>query len=265
MATPAYAEIAATLAAEIRAGDWPAGSLLPTHQELMRRFNVSRITITSAMDELSKLGLVFTGYVGGRRGTIVRSTRRTTHYATDAINPDRKRSEYDAFSENAMKIGRAASKRFEMKIAEPPEEVALRLGIEPGTLVVVRTTHQILDGEPFSRETSYFPRDLAEEVGLDSPADITQGTIRLLADHGYQEIAHSDEVTDEAADAQDAADLSVPIGAPLLVLTRTGASRTRITRVTKFHRIGRRNRLVWEMGDVEALAMIRKARPEVIL
>ena len=261
-AVPAYVEIAETLTDEIADGTWPPGSLLPTHKELQKRFGVSRITITSAIDELGKQGMVYTGYVNGRRGIIVRPTGRTNHYATDSFQSNRAHSTYDAFAENARKVGRTPSKRFEMRIAKPPEWIADRLGVSYTDPVVIRITHQSLDGEPWARETSYYALDLAQEVGLDSLDDLPQGTIRALKDAGYEEIARVDEVTDEPATAADSADLSVPVGSPLLVQTRTGASASRVTRVSQFHRLGRRNRLIWEMGDLGALELIRKLRQE---
>ncbi|GAA1566724.1 hypothetical protein GCM10009789_20280 [Kribbella sancticallisti] len=260
LAVPAYVEIAETLADEIAAGTWPPGTLLPTHKELQSRFDVSRITITSAIDELGKQGMVYSGYVGGRRGIIVRPIGRTDHFATEALRSDRIQTSYDAFSENARKVGRKPSKKFDMRMARPPAWIADRVGASHDEVVVIRITHQYLDGEPWARETSYYALDLAQKVGLDTTEDLSQGTIRALKDAGFEEIAWIDELTDESANPTDAADLAVPVGAPLLVQTRTAACSTRITRVSQFHRLGRRNRLIWELGKSAGLEIIRNAR-----
>jgi GntR family transcriptional regulator len=147
-----------------------------------------------------------------------------------------------------------------MRIELPPEDVARRLGVSPDELVVVRVTYQLLDNEPWARETSYYPRDLAAEVGLDSPHDISEGTIRALAEAGYREVAHVDEVTDETAGSADARDLAIPVGYPMLVQTRTAATDQRITRVTRYVRLGQRTRLIWELGREAGLNIIRSAR-----
>lgn len=63
-----HARLAQTLEAEIRAGRYAAGSRLPPHRELMRRYSVSIGTVTKAIDQLSQSGLV-RGEVG--RGTFV--------------------------------------------------------------------------------------------------------------------------------------------------------------------------------------------------
>jgi GntR family transcriptional regulator len=259
---PAYTQIAQQLAAEIHDGTHAAGSALPTIPELQERFGVSRITIRGALGELAKQGLVYTGYVEGRRGTLVRATGRTDHYATDALKPGRKRSSYDAFSENAERAGRRPSKQFAMRIEAPPSEVAERLGSMRDELVVVRSLLQLLDDEPWSTETSYYPRDLAADAGLDTPHDIEQGTIRALSDAGYKEIAHVDEITDATANQDDAQALGVPVGYPLLIQLRTGATAERVTRVTRYVRLGRRTRVLWELGREAGLKVIRDTRDE---
>lgn len=260
MPDPEYARIASELASEIESGVWRPGATLPTIPELEQRFQVSRITVRGALDSLSQQGMVYTGYVDGRRGTIVRPQGRTLHRATDALKPTRERSEYDAFSESAQDAGRTPSKRFDMNIAVPPHDVAERLGVADDDLVVVRKTIQVLDDEPWAVETSYFPRDLASAAGIDTPHDIERGTIRALSEAGYRETAYVDEISDETANSSHAPDLAVPAGYPLLVQIRTAATTERVTRVTTYHRLGKRNRLVWEIGDEAGISVIRRTR-----
>jgi GntR family transcriptional regulator len=254
----AYAAIAATLREEVLANTWPPGTALPTLNELQERFNVSRITVRGAIEQLAAEGLVYTGYIAGRRGTIVRSRGRVTHYATDAVRADRPAHTTDSFEESAARAGRTPSKRFVMSIAQPPPMIAQRLGVEPDALVVQRAVYQLLDSEPWSREVSYFPRDIAEQTGIDTPHDLPQGTLRRLREAGYAEIAWVDEVTDETAGPDDAADLAVTVGSRLLVQTRTGATAERITRVTRTVRMGGRTCLAWELGADVGLALIRR-------
>ena len=220
---------------------------------------MSQITIRNAIALLAKEGLVYDGYFDGKRGTIVRSRDRVAHYPTDSIRGDRPDRITDSFEESAEKAGRTPSKRFTMRIATAPADVAHRLGVEPDALVVQRIVYQLLDGEPWSREVSYFARELAERTGVDTPHDLPQGSVRQLRDAGFPEVARADEVTDEVASPEDAADLSVATGAPLLVQTRTAAAAHCITRVTRIVRMGQRSRLVYDLGDPGALTAIRAA------
>lgn len=257
----AYERIAQTLAREIDDGTWSPGTPLPTLPELEERFGASRITVRGAIDQLAKRGLVYTGWVDGRRGTIVRYRGRTPIVANLALRPDRPRSaNTDAFTEAAERAGRTPSKRFERRIEIPPEAIADRLGISRDEPVVVRILTQLLDEEPWSIEAGYYPLDLAREVGLDSPDDIPGGTIRKLAEAGHVEIAHVDEVTDESADADEAFHLAIPVGSPLLVQIRTAATADRITRVMRYLRLGGRTRLIWEQGEQAGLDLIAAKR-----
>lgn len=256
----AYEAIAATLRTEILDNTRLAGTALPTIPDLMERFGVSRITVRGALDQLASEGLVYTGYLEGRRGTIVRSRGRVDHYPTDAIRPDRPNSGRDSFEESVIRAGRKPSKKFVMQISTPPTDIASRLGAKPDELVVQRTLYQYIDDEPWSRERSYFPLDLAKETGIDTPNDIPQGTLRRLREAGYAEISYVDEVTDERASPEEAADLAIPTGSALQVQTRTGATADRITRVTRTVRLGGRTRLLWEIGEKTGLEVIRRTR-----
>jgi GntR family transcriptional regulator len=55
---PRYLEIKAALVADIKAGTYPIGALLPTEHELCRRFEVSRFTVRQALKGLQDAGLI---------------------------------------------------------------------------------------------------------------------------------------------------------------------------------------------------------------
>lgn len=256
VATTVYRRIAEAIAAGIDDGTWPPGSALPAIPDLMDRYGVSRNSVRGAIDELTRRGLVYTGWVEGKRGTYVRTPGVIDHYATDALRDLRTRPTMDAFRENAERVGKVASFRFDMRIERAPRDVADRLGVDPNTLVVVRQLWQLLDGEPWGRETGYYPRDLAEEVGLDRPEDMPEGTIRTLDKAGHHEIAHRDELTFDTASPQDAHDLGVAVGASLAVQTRTAATADRVTRVMRYVRIADRSRLIFEIGESAGIDVI---------
>lgn len=60
---PLYLQLARTLKAEIVSGEHPVGSLLPTEDELTKRFSVSRYTVREALRMLRD-----DGFVASRRG-----------------------------------------------------------------------------------------------------------------------------------------------------------------------------------------------------
>src|SRR5699024_8834678 len=57
-ATPLFQQLAEELRQAIRTGEYPAGSQLPTEHQLCDRYQVSRVTVRKALEELSQRGEV---------------------------------------------------------------------------------------------------------------------------------------------------------------------------------------------------------------
>ncbi|MFD7161682.1 GntR family transcriptional regulator [Kribbella sp. NPDC059898] len=252
-----YTRVADEITAAIVSGQYAPGDQIPTIREIADRYEIALGTAQRVVATLHTRGLVYTSYEDGKRGVRVRSRGRTDFTATDLLRRNGGGGGGDAFTQNAARVGRAPSVRFSMVMRVPPADVAQRLGLAPDEFAVERTTIQLLDGEPWSRERSWYPADVAKAAGLDTPHNIGEGTHARLKARGFPEIAHRDEVTDELANAEDATDLEVAPGATLLVQTRTAATADRVTRVSKFARLPGRNRLIWEIGAQEGLDVIR--------
>ncbi|GAB3161847.1 UTRA domain-containing protein [Amycolatopsis stemonae] len=246
--------VADRLRRNIHDGVWKPGDRLPTHAELGERFNTSPVTIGAAVKQLVAERLLMTST---SRGTIVRSQEVLDHVVTDFIRPDRPPSAIsDVFVETVRLAGREPSKEFAMRMEPANAEVARWLGIEPESWVVVRTLRQLVDGEPWSWEESWYPKTLAEEAGLDSPHDIPEGTTRRLADRGLGEVAWRDSNHARPATPDEAMALAVPTGTWITDYIRIGANPHQITRVTRKRSVADRNRLIHELGDHQALGLI---------
>jgi len=72
MSTPAYQQIKDYLLGEIQAGRWRAGDQVPSENELVKRFDVARMTVNRAVRELAAEG-VLTRSQGA--GTFVATTK----------------------------------------------------------------------------------------------------------------------------------------------------------------------------------------------
>jgi len=253
-----YTRVADEITGAIMSGQYGPGDQLPTIREIADRHEIALGTAQRVVQTLHTRGLVYTSYEEGKRGVRVRSRGRTDFYATDLLRRIGKGGGGDAFHENAARANRNPTSKFSMVMRVPPADVAQRLGLAPDKMAVERTTIQLLDGEPWSRERSWYPIDIAQACDLDTPHNIGEGTHTRLRDRGFPEVSHRDEVTDELATAEDANDLEVTPGTTLLVQTRTAATPDRVTRVSKFVRLAGRNRLIWETGTEEGLDVIRK-------
>lgn len=251
---PTYRRIADHLREEIRAGKWGPGDRLPSHSELAEQMQVSLTTARNAIQVLVTENLVYTAT---SRGTIVRSREVLESVVTDHIRPNRPRASHDIFEEIARAAGRVPTKEFNARMEPAGQQIAELLGIPVDSWVLARTVVQFLDNEPWSWEVSFYPRDLAEATGIDSPHDIAEGTTRRLADRGYAETAHRDSIVARPANAEEAAVLGVAIGTVLLDHVRIGANHDRVTRVTRHRSIAASNRLAYELGDAAGTGVIR--------
>ena len=71
-AIPLYFQIQQDLASLIASGMLAPGSQLPSEEELVQRYGVSRTTVRKAVQELDRLGLI---EIRRGRGTFVRASR----------------------------------------------------------------------------------------------------------------------------------------------------------------------------------------------
>ena len=264
---PTYLRIANLLREEIRAGTWKPGDRLPSHSELADQMQVSITTSRNAIQVLVAENLVYTAT---SRGTIVRNQEVLESVVTDHIRRDRPQSSHDIFEEIARAANREPSKQFSTRMEPADPEVARWLGVAADSWVLARTVVQYLDNEPWSWEVSFYPRDLAEAAGIDSPHDIPEGTTRRLADRGYGETAHRDTVLARAATAEEAAVLGVATGTVLLDHLRIGANHDRVTRATRHRSLAGRNQLAYQLGDTMGTDIIARTlgiapRPAVAL
>ena len=247
MSTPLYRRIAAELRHAITTGELPPGSQLPTEQELGDRYKVSRNTVRLALGLLVNEGII-TSTPG--RGTFVRDRMTLTYHASRAEAADRPDDWHtDAYFTEV----RQPTQRFDMRIDPASLAVAQRLRVEEGEAVVVRRMIRYVDGEPWSIQDSSYPMDIAQQAGLLVPHDLPGGTVRAMAERGHVEIGYRDELTTRMPTPEEAQTLDLGAGVPVLAYVRTCYTKDRPVRLTQTIFAGDRNRLVYELGDLDAL------------
>jgi GntR family transcriptional regulator len=249
--TPLYQRIAAELREAVFSGQLPPGSQLPTEHELGERYKVSRNTVRLALGQLANEGII-TSTPG--RGTFVRERAMLTYRAVRAEAANRP-SDWmtDAYNTEVQQEGRQPSQTFDMRVAPASPSVAHRLRVEEGEAVLVRRMFRFVDGQPWSIQDSSYPMDIAQECGLLVPHDIPRGTVRVMADRGHVEVGYVDEVTTRMPTPEEARMLDLGTGAPVLIYVRTAYTKERPVRLTETIFAGDRNRLLYELGDLDAL------------
>jgi GntR family transcriptional regulator len=203
---PLYHQLFLVLREKIHAGEFALGSVLPGEQELTGIFQVSRITVKRALNELAAAGLV-SRHRG--RGTVV------TYNATVPVV----KGSFD----NLMEALRTMGLRTEVELisvgrVQASAEVAELLGLPSGVPVQRAERVRKLEGEPFSHIITHVPIDIAARFDGKALADTPM--LDLLEKAGHVAESAEQWITACAAEPATATALRIATGAPVLKIVR---------------------------------------------
>jgi len=146
-----YSQVETVLASEILDGALKVGDQLPTEDDLIARFDVSRITVRRAIQNLVSRGLV---EIRRGKGTFVAAPRITQEL-----------TELSGFVEDMHALGRKPTARVLGKeIVTADATVASHLALTKGERVVRIHRVRLADGVPISFDETYLPRDVGERL-----------------------------------------------------------------------------------------------------
>jgi GntR family transcriptional regulator len=204
--TPLYHQVYLVLREKIRRGEIPKDATLPGEQELSQSFNVSRITVKRALNDLAADGLV-TRHRG--RGTIV---------AQGTTIPVVKGS-FDTLIESLHIMGLETEvELLEVTKVAASGIIAEQLDVPPGTPLQRATRLRKLQGEPFSHLVTYIPGNIAAKFSVKQLSSTP--LLTLLERAGAPPYEAEQWITATAAEPSIAAALDVSPGAPLLKIER---------------------------------------------
>lgn len=139
---PLYLQLKETLSQEIRAGQYRPHDRLPSERALSERYNLSRMTVRQALQEMAHEGIIYTR-VG--KGTFVAAP---TH--------EHKLDRLTGFTEEMdQKNIRAGARVLRLVMIPAPGPVAHGLGLEPDQSVVFLQRIRLSNEEPIAIERSY--------------------------------------------------------------------------------------------------------------
>ncbi|GAA3741924.1 GntR family transcriptional regulator [Salinactinospora qingdaonensis] len=240
-----YRQISRVLRKQIQDGTLERGDRLPSEKELEDRFRASRNTVRLALGVLRNQGLI-ESHPG--RGHFVQSVLPFTYHASRYSGV----VEEEIHDTEAAQLGELPRSAVELLIEKATAGVASRLHIDEGTMVAVRRAHRFRNNRPSSVETAYYPMDIARDSELMLPEDLGRGAVSVLQDLGHSQVGHVDELQSRMPSPEEAANLDLPPGVPVLELYRTGFSTQRPIRLTWTVFAGNSTRFQYETGDVSA-------------
>lgn len=157
---PLYIQIKEYLISEIKAGHYQPDQRLPSERELSEQFQVGRMTVRQALQELMHEGRIYTR-IG--KGTFV-----------DTPKIDQQLRALTGFSEDVrLRGGKPTSKVFEAKVIPATPVLAGVLQISPDDDVILLTRLRLADGVPLALESAHlafslFPNLLEHDFAVES-------------------------------------------------------------------------------------------------
>ncbi|KXO07314.1 GntR family transcriptional regulator [Marinobacter excellens] len=157
---PLYVQIRDRLRRDILDGTYQVHERLPSENEMMGVFGVSRITIRQALRDLHNEGLVFSAQ---GKGTFVSKPKAVQNV-----------QRLEGFGEAMAAQGYEASARvLSIQQLKAPKAVMSALDLQPGEDTIEVKRVRYLNRAPVCIENSYFPMDIGRRMfGLDLSGDI---------------------------------------------------------------------------------------------
>lgn len=251
MATPLYRRLSDALRAEINRGVYGPGDALPSERELGERFNASRGTVRQGLQTLVAEGLIIA--FQGRAYQV----REHEEFVLDASRHENlqfsTQADGDSYSNDVLHAGRHPHQTMRIEIQDTPADIAERLRLEPGEKTVLRFCSRFVDDTPWSTQATHYPAWLLDKAPrIAEPPTVEEGTTRYLASLGIDQVGYRDELRTRMPAPEEARQLDIGPGVPVLVWTRTGYTTERPVRCTTTIFRGDLNRITYDLGNLQA-------------
>lgn len=201
---PLYYQIVSDIKQQIKDGMLLPGDKLPAENTLSQTYQVSRVTVRKALDDLCALGLT--------------ERRPNRGHFVARIKDDRKNGKR-SLHDTLLSSGRVPTSRILSMTTEPASPSQSRhFGIPQGEPVILIHRVRYADGVPFALEHIYLPGDLFEGI---NPWELENSSmIRIMEEEFHIEIAYSTQALNpKVPTAQQAELLELKSRKPLLAIS----------------------------------------------
>lgn len=201
---PLHLQVSKILRGGIADGSLPPGTQLPTEAELQDKFCVSRSVVRQALSGLASDGLV---QRGRGRGTVV-APHHEHHRQVQRMH---------GLSAQISTQSEPVSTEVLSLVIESDSRASTALGT---TELVSLRRRRSIEGEAIALIHTWLPRSLAESL---TAAELTDASLHatLASKYGVPVTAGRRQIRAVAASESIAAELSLPVGSPLLLLEGT--------------------------------------------
>ncbi len=177
---PIYYQLKEIIKSKIQEGEYSEGEMIPSERELCNQYDISRMTVRQAINELQTEGYLYK--VHGK-GSFVRSNKIEQNLAS-----------LTSFSEDMLRMGRKpSSKILSAEKMKANAETAQKLGLHIGDSVLLLSRLRFADQQPICIEKTYLNADLlkysnAFQVPDFSLYEYLRKTLHIKLTHAHQTI-----------------------------------------------------------------------------
>ena len=205
--SPLYRQIKALLTRSLQGGEWRPGEVIPSEFELALRFKVSQGTVRKAIDALADENL------------LVRRQGKGTFVATHS--EEQVQFRFLRLMPDDGEVGGMARRFIDCRRLRAPAEVARALALKAGDAAVQVRRVLSFRGKPVVFDDIWLPGHAFKGLTAERLADYKGPMYGLFeSEFGVRMIRAEEKLRAVAADADAAALLTLPPGAPLLSVER---------------------------------------------
>lgn len=200
---PLYIQIARLLRQSIETGQFKAGEKLPSENVLVKRFGISRITATAALDELVKAHLA---YRERGRGTFVAQAFLSNF------------SFFSSFTEDMRARGLEPSSRLvSLHVQTPDLEMIEKLKMDANKPYFCLKRVRLANQEPVVVQSAYLPKEMYPGFEQIDFSNLYLYEVMRKA-YGFKPVWGDAIVEAGLATAEEAGHLDIPASAPVLII-----------------------------------------------
>lgn len=202
---PLYHQLKDIFLRKISEKEWNPGHKIPTENELIAQYKVSRTTVREAINELVHDGLLEKKQ---GRGTIV------CH-----VKMEEKLGKLTGFAEEMEEKGlHPSAKLISAKKMKTSVNVQKKLGLTSDENILAIRRIRLADGEPIAIENSYWPEEIGDMLLKN---DLESAAFYQIIENQGIPLKEADEFISATAATKEEADwLGVPEDSPLLQMER---------------------------------------------
>ena len=208
---PLYYQLENIIRKKIEKGEYIKGDKIPAERKLSDKFELSRMTVRKALENLVNEGIL---EKRERQGTFVAQNGLNNFPSLVGIN--------ESIAAKGME---ASNQILKKELLSPKQEIADELNITTDEKVILIERLNLADGDPLGFEESYIPYAICPEL-LDREVS-NESIYNILLENGHKPTKATDKTEAELAGDREVELLNLEKGAAVLKNIRTTFSKDR--------------------------------------